>query len=504
MPSRTLACPHCHAALRSPASLPESKRVRCPRCGTAFTMLMREALPLPVAPRRMDAAGLAARIAALLAGALLLGSAAITGMYVSHPHAAAEDPAATVGEQSRSGEPSRTNGAARQAAPTPPSAATVREREETNRLALTRLLHQAEGALAKKQYAQAEKLYREALKLNPDDADAKSGLIAAQTSILAAEAVAAHVRQEERKRQAEIARLLRQGKTALRKKEFAAAVRSLTIAKQLAPDDPAVNQALEDALAAADAHRAAPVREREKPRIADAHGAEVKQDKPPLADVRGSERDRQILYAELLGRAQLALLARRPDRAVPLLTQALKLFPDEEETRKLLSAAKRGAAVIEAEYDRLLSRGDAAMNRERFEQAHQWYAQAEALRPGDETARAKARDAARAAVDRQEALMRLQMEFDALMRKGAAALQQRRYAEAVEFFAGAVKIAPDDAQAKRGLSDARYHVAVDEGMRALAAARAREAVQHFEEALREAPGDPLATGLLARARIRGR
>jgi tetratricopeptide (TPR) repeat protein len=523
-------------------------------------------------------------VPALFAGVFLLGGMIVATVYLAQPRPAPPPPA-------ESPPPVHVEDHERRHAEEK-ELAEEREKldeerrqitEEKKRLAFARLMRQAEDALTKKHYVEAEKSYGDALKLYPEDADAKTGLVAAKTSALAAEAVTAQAEEDHEKRQTEVARLLEQGKTAMGRKEFAAAVRVFTVAKQLAPEDADVRKALDDALAAADADAV------EKQKLADyqkhldagrtAMTAQrfddaVKEFQAALKVLPGDATaainlktaqnrldagadlaKRQATFADLMERAQAALNAKRPDRAIQPLSAAHKLFPDDKNVRKLLQSAKLDAASAQAEYNRLLALGDAAMNRQRFEEANRLFTQASQVLPGDAVATDKAQAALNAVTNRQAALVayqrfmtqaaldlenqrftsairnyqealrvvpgdanalqgladaraalatlnRQRMQFDALLQNGNIALQKLQFVEAIQAFTEALQIVPNDARARRGLSQAKYGRAMVQGRLALAANRHQDAIGYFEEALVQVPGDPTAMALLTQARIR--
>ena len=594
MSSRAIPCPQCRAALRSDRPLAENKKLRCPQCGASFrapadhgatsatptggewavSSVQTSHRPWPTAPA---STGSRMGVVALLAGVFLLGGMVIAAVYLAQPQpvpAAVEDkkePRASEEDPRLAEERRQLDEERRQL------------EEEKKRLTFARRMREAEEALTKKQYAAAEKAYTEALKLYPEDADAKNGLTAAKTSALAAEAVATHAKEEQQKRDAEITRLLEQGKAAMEKKEFAAAVRAFTMAKQLAPDNAEASKALENALAAADADAG------EKKKLAD-YQMHLDAGRAALTGGRFEEAvrefqaalkilpddataainlqtaqnrlaagaevaKRQEAFADLMQRARAALDARRPDQAVPPLKEAVKLFPDDKNAKKMLRAAMLDAATVEAEYTRLMALGDSAMTRQRFEEANRLFTQAGEVLPGDRAAADKARAAADAATDRQAALVAFQRfmtqagidmenqrfvsavrnfqealrivpndasalqgladarsalaaaerrraQLDALMVKGATAVQQSQYAEAVRFYNDALQMATGDPRVLRGLTQARYGRAMQAGRQALATNRNADAIRYFEEALQLAPGDPAASALLAQAHIR--
>ncbi|HWG44785.1 MAG TPA: tetratricopeptide repeat protein [Gemmataceae bacterium] len=597
MLSHAIACPQCRAALRSSRPVPEHKRLRCPQCGATFTTPNNPASaatppPLPLTlssdPSMTEvSSGSRLWVPALFAGMFIVGGLAVAGVYLAQPRPPAPQPPPTLVEEPK---PPREDEDKRQA-DEKQLAEQRRKLDEERRqleedkklLDFARRMRKAEEALKEKNFAEAEKGYRDALKLYPDNADAKSGLLAAKTSALAAEAVTTHTKEERQKRETEIARLMEQGKAAMGQKEFAAAVRAFTIAKQLAPDDGAVGKALDDALAAADADAG------EKKKLADYQrhmdagrlamtaqrfedavsefqaalkilpgdrtaGLNLKTAQNRLA--AGADlAKRQDAYADLMQRAQAALNAKRPDQAAPLLKEASKLFPDDKNTRKMLKAAMLDAATAQAEYNRLLALGDAAMTRQRFEEANRLYTQAGQTLPGDAEAAGRAQAAANAVTNRQAALVayqrfmaqgtlnlenlrypaairnfqealrvvpgdanalqgladaraavvvlnRQRVLFDALLLKGTAALQQLQFGPAIAAYTEALQVVPNDPRALVGLTKARYGQAMVQGRVALAANRQQQAILAFELALQQAPGDPTAMALLTQARIR--
>ncbi len=547
MSTRAIPCPQCRAALRSDRPLPENKKLRCPQCGASFraptdngaTIAAPARGPstasgVQTAPRLRYAApgppSSRTGVVALFAGVFVLGGMIAAAMYLSQPQ-----PVPRVVPQKKesraSEEDQRLTEERRQL---------DEERrqldEDNTRLAFARCMREGEEALTKKQYAAAEKAYTEALKLYPDDADAKNGLTAAKTSALAAEAVAAHARQEQQKRDAEIARLLEQGRAAMVKKEFAIAVRAFTMAKQLAPDNAEASKALEGALAASDAAvdekrklaayqthldagRAALTAGRFEEAVREFQAAlKILPDDATAAInlqtaqnrlAAGAElAKRQEAFADLMQRARAALDARRPDQAVPPLKEAVKLFPDDKSAKKMLRIAMLDAASVEAEYTRLMALGDSAMTGHRFEEANRLFTQAGEVLPGDRAAADKARAAADAITDRQAALV----AYQRFMTQAAIDMENQRFVSAVRGFQEALRIVPNDANALQGLADAHSALAAAERRRArldalmlrggtpLQQSQFAELIQYYNDALQMASGDPRMLRGLAQAR----
>jgi tetratricopeptide (TPR) repeat protein len=414
----------------------------------------------------------------------------------------------------------------------------------------TRWMTRGARDLAAGRYEDAVKAYGEAVKLRPDDADAVKGLVEAKTSALAAAATSAKTKEEQEKRRAEVARLLGEGKEAMERKQYAAAVQALTAAQKLDPENADVRKALEEALAAADADagekkklaeyrthmeagRAAMTAQRFEDAVRE-FGAALKLlpgDATAQINLQTAQnrvagladaQKRQAAHADLIQQAQAALAARRLDEVVRLLEAARRLAPDDKGTQKALKAAKLELANAQEEYKRLLDQGDLALVRRRFEEAQRLYEQAAQVLPGDPAAPAKAQVAANARTDQAAALV----AYQRFMTLAALDMDNQRYASAVRNYQEALRLVPGDLSAVQGLRDARaalqpppllvepqpgrqpsqarYNNAMTQGRAALAANRPQEAMRWFEAALQEAPGDPAATALLQQARIRRR
>jgi tetratricopeptide (TPR) repeat protein len=454
--------------------------------------------------------------------------------------------------------------------------------EEKRRLELAGLLKRGDDALAKKQYQEAEKAYGDALKLFPADPDALRGLVAAKAAL----ASASTSQEDAGKRKADVARLVKEGQEAMAGKQFALAVRLFESARQLAPGDSAIIKALTEAQAAADADkdqkqklaeyqthmdagRAAlaaqrypeAIRELQEAqrlipadvqaglalrqaeqrlgalqaaaqdqqqrfaafaalmersanalrarRYEDAVGAAneaVKlfptdtRAKQALADARKALRAARVQYNQMLTDADAAVQARRPDEAVRLYQQAAELFPEDEAAKKGLRDARAALDLLRdagAAYNRLMATGAAAMQGRRYADAVLAYTEALRLVPNDPLAAQGLRDAQAGAERRGRRRLALERQLQA----GAAALQQKQYADAIRAFKAALDLDPDNPAALDGLRQARYADAMAEGWRALNAKRRQDAIRSFEAALKEKPGDPQATAALQQAKV---
>jgi predicted Zn finger-like uncharacterized protein len=566
MSSHAVACPHCHAALRANHPLADGRSVRCPRCGTFFTA---PAAAAEVAVRRSPALllfGVAAGAAALLGGGvlalvLLLGR--------------------DRGPSPRNDEQERL---ARQLAEEKKQLAEERAQldEGKRRLEFEGLLKRGDEALAKKQYEDAEKAFGDALKLFPSDADALKGLVAAKAAL----ASASSSREDAEKRRADVVRLVKEGKEAMEAKQFALAVRLFDSARQLAPADTEIIKALTEAQAAADADkdqkqklveyqthmdagRAALAAQRYPDAIREFQAAQrlipadvqaglslrlaeqrlnvlqaAVQDqqqrfaafaallersgnalrakhyedavraaseavqlfpndpraKQARDDARKALRAARAQYNQLLTDADAALQARRIDEAGRLYQQAAELFPEDDAAKKGLQQVRAALDLLRdagAAYNRLMATGAAAMQGRRFADAVTAYTEALRLVPNDPLAAQGLRDAQAGA----ERLARRRLTLDRQIQAGATALRQKQYAEAIRAFKAALDLDPDNPAALDGLRQARYADAMTEGWRALNAKRRQDAIRFFEDALKEKPGDPQATTALQQAKI---
>ena len=202
-PARSVAPP---SELGRP--LADGRSVRCPHCGTFFSASSEP----PERARRVSPPlilfGVAAVAAALLAG----GVVTLVLLLGRDPRPAPRNEeqerlALQLAEQKKQLEEER-----------------AKLDEDKHRLEFEGLLKRGDGALAKKQYEEAEEAYGNALKLFPADPDALKGLVAAKAAL----ASASTSKEDVEKRRADAARLVKEGRAAMEAKQFALAVRSST------------------------------------------------------------------------------------------------------------------------------------------------------------------------------------------------------------------------------------------------------------------------------------
>src|SRR5260370_19578983 len=260
MSSHVIACPQCKAALRSSRPFPADKQVRCPQCGSHFVAAF-PALPsylqsavspqpplvIPPARDRGPAIALAA-VGALV----LLGAGMAAAVYIRRPKA---DPAPGLNDEPK--DPKE-----KEPKDTADDLRLKKSEEENKKLAdklaaleeekkkqeFKRLMDKGNEALDAKRYEDAATAFGDALKLCPDDADARNALIKAQSS-----AVAAGKTDEDRKKQQEdYNRIMADAAKAMGDKQYAAAVRLYDAALMVLPNDGPAAKARADALAMLD------------------------------------------------------------------------------------------------------------------------------------------------------------------------------------------------------------------------------------------------------------
>lgn len=373
-----------------------------------------------------------------------------------------------------------------------------------------RLMVDGASALAARKYPAAITAYQDALLIYPDNIDAAKGLAEARTALEARGAE----QEETQKKQAELARLLKQGQEAMAAKQYAEAVRALDQALLLAPSDAAATKALAEAreALAADqgekkklaeyqdhitAGKAALAAQRSAEALrefnaalrllpGDAVATQGVKDAEKLLDALQDQEKRKAEYNTLMAQAGAALKNQRYDEAVRAYARAEKLFPKDADALKGISDAQRSAAAdVQAEYTRIMRQGDAAYRAQQFADAAANYAAALKLVPND----AAATQSLRQTQATMQALAARQADYERLMQLGQAALRVKRFPDAIRAFGDALKVAPNDGAALAGLREASYSQNMTEGDAALRAKRFADAVREFQAALNDVPDD---------------
>lgn len=287
------------------------------------------------------------------------------------------------------------------------------------------------------------------------------------------------------RRQLEYTRLLAEGTAALERREYQLAEKAFTSAMQLAPGDARAVQGLVAARSALDL----------EDRSARAEGQREEQLDKMLA--QGKEARKEGKLAEAVRLLQEASrLAPEDPRVGPELDQARKAVADNEAEKKRL-----------ADYQAHMEAGRLAVIGERYADAIREYAAALQLLPDDDAA-LKARRQAEARLEAVQDLEKRRAAYRDFLAQGQGAVRDRKLNDAVQAFQSALRLFPDDAEAKRQLRDvqkeltrarAQHQQLMAQAELALQAQRLEEAHRLFSEADRLLPGDPAAGKGMAQA-----
>ena len=187
----------------------------------------------------------------------------------------------------------------------------------------------------------------------------------------------------------------------------------------------------------------------------------------------------------------------------------------KEKLKELASDLKNlgNEAKIQAEYDRLLALGDANVNSLKYIDAIQYYKGALKVKPNDAVAVSKIADAEKLLALAGEKAKK-DAEFNRLITAGDANVNQSKYAEAILSFKQALDIRPSDSIALARIADAERQLALagdkakkDAEFNSLIAAgdvnvgqtKYTEAILNFKSALGIKPNDLVALARIANA-----
>jgi tetratricopeptide (TPR) repeat protein len=427
-------------------------------------------------------------------------------------------------------------------------------RQVLDQLALTagratlyhRALAAGQAAVKRKDYQAAVNAYKEALRLFPGDKPATKARDAAQR-FLDREIAA-------RKRQYDLQMDL--GRTAVKDKRYADAVKAFVAALKAKPGDAAALKGEREARQALDLTKNPPVDPRKdkkrlaryKQALAAGRAAVKKKDyqgavnayKEALRLIPGDETateardiaqrflDREIAakkgeYDRRMALGRTAVKDKRYADAVKAFGEALKVKPadaaatkERQQAQKALELAKKppDKPVItrkqREDYKLAMDAGRAAAKKKNYLGAFNAYKEALRIIPGDKTA-TEARDAAKRLIDKEIAARKA--EYERQMAQGRTAAKGKRYADAVKAFAVALKARPGDAAATREQREAQkaldlskktpprpvdkkrledFKLAMDAGRAAAKKKNYLGAFNAYKEAVRLIPGDKTA------------
>lgn len=358
--------------------------------------------------------------------------------------------------------------------------ATKQRAEEAKKAAdLQKALTQGRAALAANDLTAATKLLNQAKALAPNDADVLRALrdldqaTQRQTAEIAAQ----------KKRLTEFQGYLDAGKIALNAKRYPEALKALSSATTLMPQNKE----------AQDLFRRAQFEQRQ----AEEAAAKAKLQEH-LTTGQNALKLKNYDAAEKAFRA-----AGLVDPSNPIIVQGLK---EIEQGRRLLQEEKQKQAAFQL----AVSAGQKAMNAKNYTEAIKSFRQALTVMPND-PGTTKLLQQAQQAFDNAVNEAKLQASYKLAMDNGAKAMNQRNYKDAIKAFQDAVKLYPNDKSARQSLLQAQqaltnieqaqinYTKAMNAGQNAMQLKKYPEAIKSFSDALKWAPNDPQATKLLQQA-----
>jgi tetratricopeptide (TPR) repeat protein len=528
--TQTVTCPNCQTILRSDRPLAAGARLRCPDCRKPFVTPEEPEVTIPSTPP--PAAPLVgAPLLIAVAVSLLLGGAIVTAAIIISPP---RSPA--VAANSGAAEEERAVLAAERARLNELADKLARERHKAE---FAGLLARGEAALAKNKLADAKKAFEEALKLQPDSADALKGLVSAETAL----ALAKSSEEIDGKTRVEVDRLVADAKKAMDAKQYSVAVRLLASAQRIAPANRVVNdtliqaqklldtsttdqQRLTDFKKNMEAGKAA-LRAELYPEAAKAFIAalqimpddlEAQQGhKQALNKIAGlADKDkRQKALDEVIARGRKALAARRFKDAIAELEAALRIEPANADATRLLKDAQDSLKKVKADNPKLLVQADGLAKLGRIADAKKLVDRAVDSWAEDSDAEKMQKDLDRLMANVGNA----RIAYQQLVQAGVIAMAAGRYADAVNSYTQALQLMPADLDSALALKQAQAALQIELAAQ-LAANKAQlsynnymklaatamtqkaysNAISAYNNALKLFPNDDAATTGLSQAR----
>jgi tetratricopeptide (TPR) repeat protein len=204
---------------------------------------------------------------------------------------------------------------------------------------------------------------------------------------------------------------------------------------------------------------------------------------------------KRAAFDKLVAQGKAALGARKYDDAVKALTEALKLIGDDKEAQGLLKQSQDGQKAV-AEYNKQIALGKAALNAKKWDDAITAFNAALTIVPNDPEATKglqAANDGKKPKGDPKE--------YGKQMAAAAAAEKKQEYLDALQAYQKALKAMPDDAAARAGFKKASdYNQRMVDGKKALDAKKWPDAVKAYEDALKLYPDSNEAKKYLQKAK----
>jgi tetratricopeptide (TPR) repeat protein len=205
----------------------------------------------------------------------------------------------------------------------------------------------------------------------------------------------------------------------------------------------------------------------------------------------------KLAYDEAVKQGLTFLQMKKYDEAIKALQKAGMYMQLDANAKSLLMQAEKGQQEVKkvAEFNTFMKEGKAALDAKKFMDAVKYYTEATKLFPTDPTAAAQLKEA-----NRQWDLSKTpvvspaqKMEYDKQMKLGAAADKLKKWDDAIKAYEAALKQIPKDAKAN-------YSLHMAQGNQYLMQKQYQKAITEFEAALVLYPNDPDATAALKKAK----
>lgn len=399
------------------------------------------------------------------------------------------------------------------------AAAKKRAAEMKRAADLQTALTQGRALLAAKDFKGAEKALGAAQKLAPENIDVKNAL----RDLAQAEKQAATEAAAQKQRKQQFDSLLASGQAAMKAGNYQQALNALSSATTLMPenkeaqdlfrraqneareaDEKAAKSKLQELITTglanikAKNYDAAEKALRSAAQV-DPNNATIIQG---LKDIDAGRRalaeskQLQANYDLAISQGQKAFQSKDYKGAIASAQQALKLIANDPAASKLLQqaqAAQASADKAAASYNAAMTAGNKAMNAKDYKDAIKHYTEASNLFPQDQAARqalARAREASQPPPPPK-------IDFDAAMKRGAAAEAKLNFSEANNAYDEAVKARPKDQSA---INKANFTQAIVNAEQAINNAMWKEAQREVDNALRLFPKNAHAQKLQQRVK----
>jgi tetratricopeptide (TPR) repeat protein len=382
---------------------------------------------------------------------------------------------------------------------------------------ITDILRQAQAAMAKKDFTDAEKLINDAIALDPTnlaigkaqrelqgarkaDSDARAAMTAEQKKKNDAELA---------KKKAEFSQLMKDGKEALAAEEYDKAAKLFEAAIKLNPEDAdaplllgMARRDIERAKAEAEAARKAAMeeearqkKEEEAARMKEKAEAEAKKkaeqelqrrlamdaDAKKRADALKALNKQQ--FDAVIKAGNQALASKKYDDAIKAFERATQLMPDDKEAQTQLQTARRlkDAAAKEPE-KKMPTPGKKPFTPEKKAPTPDRKSEPEKKPASKKPTEPGAPSSAQ------------------LLSQAAQLQRQQKWNDALQLYRQVLSANPNDRAAKAGITACEFQIHLEAGKGALAKKNKEEAIKSFEAAVKLVPNHPEAQKLLKQAK----